>query len=114
VGSGEIVIPISRFVQPQKKQTSSQNEVDQLLGRGLTRVCLSLGARCFSEHYAHIKEEYESEKENQMEQTSGNFYGTNECKLYYKAWLPEESPKATLAIVHGAGEHIDRYENLVK
>jgi len=48
-----------------------------------------------------------------MEQTSGNFEGVNGCKLYYKTWLPEGNPKATLIIVHGVGEHIDRYENLV-
>lgn len=48
-----------------------------------------------------------------MEQNSGNFDGVNGCKLYYKTWLPERDPKAALIIVHGAGEHIDRYENLV-
>jgi len=48
-----------------------------------------------------------------MEQTSGNFEGVNGCKLYYKTWLPDGNPKATLIIVHGVGEHIDRYENLV-
>lgn len=52
--------------------------------------------------------------ENQMVQSSGNFDGINDCKLYYKTWLPKVNPKATLIIVHGAGEHIDRYENLVR
>ena len=48
-----------------------------------------------------------------MKQSTGNFEGVNACKLYYKTWLPEEQPKATLVIVHGAGEHIDRYQNVV-
>jgi alpha-beta hydrolase superfamily lysophospholipase len=48
-----------------------------------------------------------------MEQSAGNFDGINGCKLYYKTWLPEEHPKAALVIVHGAGEHIDRYHNVV-
>ena len=48
-----------------------------------------------------------------MKQSSGNFEGMNGCKLYYKTWLPEAHPKAALVIVHGAGEHIDRYQNVV-
>jgi alpha-beta hydrolase superfamily lysophospholipase len=48
-----------------------------------------------------------------MEQSAGNFDGINGCKLYYKTWLPEAHPKAALLIVHGAGEHIDRYQNVV-
>ncbi len=48
-----------------------------------------------------------------MDQTSGTFNGVNACKLYYKTWYPGESPRGALIIVHGAGEHIDRYQNLV-
>ena len=48
-----------------------------------------------------------------MKQSTGNVDGMNGCKLYYKTWLPEDQPKAALIIVHGAGEHIDRYQNLV-
>jgi alpha-beta hydrolase superfamily lysophospholipase len=48
-----------------------------------------------------------------MGQTSGTFDGINECELYYKTWLPDENPRAALLIVHGVGEHIDRYQNLV-
>lgn len=34
--------------------------------------------------------------------------------IYMQWWLPEEAPKASLAIVHGFGEHSGRYVNLVK
>lgn len=53
------------------------------------------------------------QKEHQMEQTSGTFEGINDCKMYYKTWAPDKSPRAVLIIVHGVGEHIDRYQNLV-
>jgi alpha-beta hydrolase superfamily lysophospholipase len=33
--------------------------------------------------------------------------------LYAQAWLPEGQPAATLAIVHGFGEHSGRYMNVV-
>lgn len=48
-----------------------------------------------------------------MKQSTGNFEGINACKLSYKTWAPEGQPKAVLIIVHGAGEHIDRYQNVV-
>lgn len=34
-------------------------------------------------------------------------------RLYTQCWLPEEKPRAVLAIVHGFGEHSDRYGNIV-
>jgi len=34
--------------------------------------------------------------------------------LYMQWWLPESAPKASLALVHGLGEHSGRYVNLVK
>jgi alpha-beta hydrolase superfamily lysophospholipase len=48
-----------------------------------------------------------------MKTETGIFEGLNRCQLYYKIWLPDEIQKAVLVIVHGAGEHIDRYKNLV-
>jgi len=48
-----------------------------------------------------------------MKLKTGKFEGLNGCQLYYKTWFPDEPPKATIVIVHGAGEHIDRYKNLV-
>lgn len=47
-----------------------------------------------------------------MNQAIEKFEGLNGCQLYYKAWIPDVGPKAVLAIVHGAGEHIDRYQTL--
>ena len=48
-----------------------------------------------------------------MKEETGHFIGANGLQLFYKAWLPDAPPRAILAIVHGAGEHIDRYHNLV-
>ena len=48
-----------------------------------------------------------------MKQSSGTFDGFNGCKLYYKTWSPDDQPMAILVIVQGAGEHIDRYQNVV-
>jgi len=66
----------------------------------------------------------ETSTQNQMEiekmnQISGEtrdlstFEGVKGCRLYYKAWMPEVKPKAVMAIVHGVGEHIERYKNFV-
>lgn len=49
-----------------------------------------------------------------MKAIEGSFEGVNGSNLRYKFWVLEESdPRAVLVIVHGSGEHIDRYENLV-
>ena len=48
-----------------------------------------------------------------MKHQSGKVNGVGGTELYYKSWSSDESPKAKLIIVHGAGEHIDRYQNLV-
>lgn len=40
-------------------------------------------------------------------QTAGN------VSRYYQVWRPEETPRATLVIVHGLGEHGGRYMNVV-
>jgi alpha-beta hydrolase superfamily lysophospholipase len=45
---------------------------------------------------------------------AGYFEGVSDCKLYYKTWGHETSPKAVVAVVHGVGEHIDRYPHVVK
>ena len=47
-----------------------------------------------------------------LEQT-GHFVDYKGLRLFKKTWLPDGPPKAVLAIIHGAGEHIDRYQNLV-
>ena len=48
-----------------------------------------------------------------MKEQTGQFEGVNGTQLLYKAWLPDSPPRAILAIVHGAGEHMGRYQNLV-
>jgi alpha-beta hydrolase superfamily lysophospholipase len=48
-----------------------------------------------------------------MKHTTGHFEGVGDCSLYFSTWLPDDQPKAALSIVHGVGEHIDRYGNLV-
>jgi alpha-beta hydrolase superfamily lysophospholipase len=48
-----------------------------------------------------------------MNEISGTFDGIGGCKLLYKGWVPEGTTKAVMAIVHGVGEHIERYHNLV-
>lgn len=39
--------------------------------------------------------------------------GVGKCPLYYKTWLPDGEPQAVMAIVHGVGEHLERYRNIV-
>jgi alpha-beta hydrolase superfamily lysophospholipase len=41
------------------------------------------------------------------------FEGMNDTQLYSQYWLPEESPRAVIALVHGIGEHSGRYMNVV-
>jgi alpha-beta hydrolase superfamily lysophospholipase len=48
-----------------------------------------------------------------MQHNETNFKGMNGIQLYSQYWLPEESPRAILAIVHGVGEHCGRYMNIV-
>lgn len=49
-----------------------------------------------------------------MKEQTGHFEGVKGLKLFYKAWLPDEPPKAILVLIHGVGEHIDRYPHLVE
>ena len=48
-----------------------------------------------------------------MREQTGQFLGSNDLHLRSKTWTPEGPPKAVLAIIHGAGEHVDRYQHLV-
>jgi len=45
---------------------------------------------------------------------TGTFTGVGGLKLFYRTCQPSSPPKAILAIVHGAGEHMDRYPHLVQ
>jgi len=48
-----------------------------------------------------------------MDHFEGTFNGHGGTELYYQRWRPEVAPKATLAVVHGFGEHSGRYGNVV-
>lgn len=48
-----------------------------------------------------------------MEHFEGTFHGDGGIELYYQGWCPQGTPRATLAIVHGFGEHSGRYGNVV-
>ena len=48
-----------------------------------------------------------------MLHTEGSFKGEKNLTLYYQGWLPEQTPKAMLLIVHGLAEHSGRYMNVV-
>ncbi len=49
-----------------------------------------------------------------IKELTGTFEGTNGMQLFYKTWLPDVPPKAVMVIIHGVGEYIDRYQNLVE
>lgn len=49
-----------------------------------------------------------------MKHTEGNFTGVRELSIYFQYWQPEESSKAVILIVHGAGEHSGRYQHVAQ
>jgi alpha-beta hydrolase superfamily lysophospholipase len=48
-----------------------------------------------------------------MLHTDGTFQGRDGTTLYYQGWTGADPPRATLAVVHGFGEHSGRYTNVV-
>ncbi|HPI94311.1 MAG TPA: lysophospholipase [Deltaproteobacteria bacterium] len=48
-----------------------------------------------------------------MKTLNGTFTAQDGTPLYWKAWLPEGSPKAVVHVIHGYAEHIERYGNVV-
>ncbi len=48
-----------------------------------------------------------------MEHNDGTFEGAGGLQLYHQSWTPEGAEQATLALVHGFGEHSGRYGNVV-
>lgn len=49
-----------------------------------------------------------------MKHTEGKLAGARNLSVYYQYWTPESAPKALLLLVHGAGEHSDRYRPLAR
>ena len=48
-----------------------------------------------------------------MKHGEGIFRGADGIELYYQCWRPERETRATLAIIHGHGEHSGRCMNVV-
>ena len=48
-----------------------------------------------------------------MNTLSGTFTTRDGTTLYWKAWLPDGTPKAVIHLIHGYAEHIERYGNVV-
>ncbi|MGC9333220.1 MAG: lysophospholipase [Anaerolineae bacterium] len=48
-----------------------------------------------------------------MDHLEGTFTGFEGMELYYQRWRPEGILRASLAVVHGFGEHSGRYGNVV-
>lgn len=44
--------------------------------------------------------------------SSGTLQGNNGCALFCRSWQPAESPVASIALIHGLGEHSGRYEHV--
>lgn len=49
-----------------------------------------------------------------MKHTEGKLAGARNLSVYYQYWIPESAPRALLLLVHGAGEHSDRYRPLAR
>jgi alpha-beta hydrolase superfamily lysophospholipase len=48
------------------------------------------------------------------EKREGHFQGKGGLRLYYQSYLPVGKPSAVVVIVHGAGDHCERYRRAVK
>ena len=48
-----------------------------------------------------------------MKTQSGTFTAQDKTSIYWKGWVPDNSPKAVVHVIHGYAEHIDRYGNVV-
>lgn len=49
-----------------------------------------------------------------MRVNESHFKGVGGLKLFYKIWQPQKKPRGVLVLVHGVGEHINRYGNFVE
>ncbi|MFC1650756.1 alpha/beta hydrolase [Candidatus Latescibacterota bacterium] len=49
-----------------------------------------------------------------MKSSKGTFEGLGKLKLFYQVWVPEQTPRAAIVIIHGGnGDHSSRYKNVV-
>jgi len=48
-----------------------------------------------------------------MNHVDGTFKGVRSIDIYYQGWVPDGEVKAILFIVHGVGEYIGRYTNVI-
>jgi alpha-beta hydrolase superfamily lysophospholipase len=49
-----------------------------------------------------------------MQRQEGTFAGQAGIEIHWQAWLPEQAPRATVAIAHGVSEHSDRYAHVAE
>ncbi|QFU77681.1 alpha/beta hydrolase [Halioglobus maricola] len=49
-----------------------------------------------------------------MQHRDGRFQGAAGHSIYYQYWTPEDPPKAVVLLVHGAGEHSNRYRHVAE
>lgn len=48
-----------------------------------------------------------------MTHKDGFFQSVRNIRIHYQYWLPEDTPKGVLLLVHGLGEHSGRYANVI-
>lgn len=48
-----------------------------------------------------------------VQHLSDTFEGGDQLRLFYQRWQGDNAPKAIVVIVHGLGEHSDRYPNVI-
>jgi alpha-beta hydrolase superfamily lysophospholipase len=56
---------------------------------------------------------WNTQGDKRMKTQTGTLTAKDGTSIYWKAWLPDGSPKAVLHVIHGYAEHIDRYGNVV-
>jgi acylglycerol lipase len=48
-----------------------------------------------------------------MKTPSGTCTAQDGTSIFWKGWIPDDSPKAVVQVIHGYAEHIDRYANVI-
>jgi acylglycerol lipase len=49
-----------------------------------------------------------------MRENSGTFAARDGLQLFERSWQPDGTPRATIAILHGGGEHSGRYQHVAE